>query len=133
MDFTNINAIIGGFGKVLSLASIGGPQQIPTPLIFIGVPMRTGLSPIKIASRIIARKAEAGLSVGVLPSGTVSPDELMERIRIEEIINALQQEAVISVAIPPGITLSAAGISPTGPVTVFGSTLTFSKGYGIIQ
>lgn len=133
MDYSNIDAIIGGFDKVLSLGSVGSPQQVPTPLIFVGVPMRTGLSPIKIASRIIARKAEAGLSVGVLPSGEISPDELMERIRIEEIVNALQQEAVISVAIPPGISLSAAGISPTGPVSVFGSTLTFSKGYGVIQ
>jgi hypothetical protein len=57
----------------------------------------------------------------------------MERIRIEEIISALQKEAVISVAIPPGISLTAAGISPTGPVSVFGSTLIYSKGYGIIQ
>ena len=95
--------------------------------------MRSGLSPIKIASRIIARKGEAGLSVGVLPSGAVNPDEIMERIRMEELINALQQEAIISVAIPPGISLTATGISPTGPVSVFGSTIIFSKGYGIIQ
>ena len=57
----------------------------------------------------------------------------MERIRIEEIVNALQQEAIITVAIPPGISLSAAGISPTGPVSVFGSTIIYSKGYAVIQ
>lgn len=133
MDFNNIDAIVAGFDKVLQLGSIGGPPAVPTPLILVGVPLRAGLSPTKIASRIIARKSEAGLPVGALPSGGNSPDEIMERIRIEEIIKALQQEAIISVAIPPGITLSAAGISPTGPVTVFGSTITFSKGYGVIQ
>jgi hypothetical protein len=133
IDFTDIDAIIGGFNKVLSLSSVGSPPPIPVPIILVGVPMRTGLSPIKIASRIIARKSEAGLSVGVLPSGSVSPDELMERIRIEEIVKALQQEAIITVAIPPGITVTAAGISPTGPVSVFGSTIIFSKGYGVIQ
>jgi hypothetical protein len=133
IDFSSINSIIGGFNKILKLSSVGGPPSVPTPLILVGVPRRPGLSPIKIASRIIARKSEAGLPVGVLPSGGVSPDEIMERIRIEEIINALQQEAIISVAIPPGITLSAAGISPTGPVSVFGSTIMYSKGYGIIQ
>jgi len=133
IDFSSIDSIIEGFDRVLSLSSIGGPPPVPTPLILVGVPQRTGLSPIKIASRIIARKSEAGLSVGVLPSGQISPDELMERIRIEEIVNALQQEAIISVAIPPGITLTAAGVSPTGPVTVFGSTIIFSKGYGVIQ
>jgi len=133
IDFSNIDAIVGGFTKVLSLSSVGGPPSVPTPLILVGVPLRTGLSPTKIASRIIARKSEAGLPVGVLPSGQVNPDEIMERIRIEEIINALQQEAIITVAIPPGITLTAAGISPTGPVTVFGSTVIYSKGYGVIQ
>ena len=133
LDYGDINVIISRFDKVLKLSSIGGPPPLPTPLILVGVPRRTGLSPTKIASRIIARKSEAGLPVGVLPSGQVSPDEIMERIRVEEIIKALQQDAIISVAIPPGITLSAAGISPTGPVSVFGSTITFSKGYGVIQ
>lgn|ERR1035437_360944 len=133
IDFNDINAIIGGFDKILKLSSVGGPPPVPTPLILIGVPKRSGLSSIKIASRIIARKSEAGLPVGVLPSGAVSPDEIMERIRAEEYIKALQQDAIISVAIPPGTTLTAAGISPTGPVSVFGSTITLSKGYGVIQ
>ena len=133
IDFSNMDAIIGGFNKILKLSSIGGPPSVPTPLILVGVPRRSGLSPTKIASRIIARKSEAGLPVGVLPSGGIAPDEIMERIRIEEIVNALQQDAIISVAIPAGISLSAAGISPTGPVSVFGSTIMYSKGYGIIQ
>jgi len=133
VDFNNIESIINGFDKILNLSSIGTPLPIPTPLILIGVPRRTGLSPTKIASRIIARKSEAGLPVGALPSGANSPDEIMERIRIEEIVRALQQEAIITVGIPPGITLTAAGISPTGPVSVFGSTITYSKGYGVIQ
>jgi hypothetical protein len=133
IDYNSVESIIGGFDKILKLTSIGGPPPIPTPLILVGVPLRPGLSPTKIASRIIARKSEAGLPVGALPSGGASPDEIMERIRIEEIVNAFQQDAIISVAIPPGITLSAAGISPTGPVTVFGSTIYFAKGYGVIQ
>jgi hypothetical protein len=133
IDFSSIDAIIGGFDKILKLSSVGGPPAVPTPLILFGVAKRSGLSPTKIASRIIARKSEAGLPVGVLPSGGISPDEIMERIRIEEIVKAFQEDAIISVAIPPGITLSAAGISPTGPVSVFGSTITYSKGYGVIQ
>jgi len=133
IDFSSIDSIIGGFDKVLSLSSIGGPPPVPTPLILIGVPQRAGLSPTKIASKIIARKSEAGLPVGVLPSGGVNPDEIMERIRIEEIVKAFQEDAIITVAIPPGITLTAAGISPAGPVSVFGSTIIISKAYGVIQ
>ena len=133
INFNSIDAIIGGFIKVLNLSSTGGPPPVPTPLILTGVPSRAGLSPTKIASKIIARKSEAGLPVGVLPSGAINPDEIMERIRIEEIVKAIQQDMIISVAVPPGITLTAAGISPTGPVSVFGSTITFTKGYGVAQ
>lgn len=132
-NFNNIESIISGFVKILNLTSIGGPPPVPTPIIFIGVPRRRGLSPTRVASRIIARKAEAGLPVGALPSGEVSPDEIMWRIAVEEIMRDFIENSVISVAIPPGITLTAAGISPSGPVSVFGSTITFSKGYGVIQ
>ena len=133
INFTNMDSIIGGFQKILSIQTVGSPTKVPSPLILVGSPLRSGLSPTKIASRIIARKSEAGLPVGALPSGGVAPDELMERIRIEEIIKGLQQDALITVAIPPGTTLTAAGTSPSGPVTVFGSTITLTTGYGIIQ
>jgi hypothetical protein len=129
----NMDFILGAFNKILNLSSLGGPPPIPTPIILLGVPHRTGLSPIKISNAIISRKSEAGLPVGPLPSGAISPDEIMWRIAVEEIIKAFQQQAVITVAIPPGITLSAAGISAAGPVTVVGLTTTFSKGYGVIQ
>jgi len=133
IDFNSIDAIVAGFDKILKLSSVGGVPPVPAPLILAGVSKRPGLSPTKIASRIIARKSEAGLPVGVLPSGSVAPDEIMERIRAEEYIKAIQQEMIITVAIPPGITVTAAGISPTGPVTVFGSTIYYAKGYGVAQ
>lgn len=132
-DFGSMDSIIAAFNVLLKVQTVGGPPPVPALLILTGVPTRTGLSAIKIASRIISRKSEAGLPVGALPSGGVSPDEIMERIRIEEIIKALQEEAVITVGIPPGITLTAAGASPSGPVTVAGATITYTKGYGIIQ
>lgn len=133
IDYSNIDSIIGAFNKVLTVQTIGTPTRVPTPLILIGSQRRSGLSPTKIASRIIARKSEAGLPVGALPSGGVSPDELMERIRVEEIIKAFQEDALISVAVPPGITLTAAGNSPSGPVVVFGNTITLTRAFGIIQ
>ena len=133
VDYSKIESVIEGFQKILSLQTIGTPTPLPTPLILTGVPQKSGLSPSKIASRIIARKSEAGIPIGALPSGGVSPDEIMERIRIEEIVKALQEDVVISVAIPPGITLTGSGVSPAGPVTIFGSTITLTKGYGQIQ
>ena len=133
INYTNIESIIEGFSKILSIQTVGSPTKVPSPLILVGAPLRAGLSPTKIASRIITRKSEAGLPVGALPSGGVAPDELMERIRIEEIVKALQQDMLITVVMPPGTTLTAAGTSPSGPVTVFGSTITLTTGYGIVQ
>ena len=133
INYTDIESIINGFNRILYIQTVGAPTTVPTPLILIGSQKRSGLSPTKIASRIITRKSEAGVPVGALPSGGVAPDEIMERIRAEEYIKAFQQEAIISVAIPPGITLTAAGASPSGPVTVFGNTITLTKAYGIIQ
>ena len=133
IDYSNIESIVSAFNVVLKIQTTGVPTNVPTPLILFGAPKRPGLSATKIASRIIARKSEAGLPIGALPSGAIAPDEIMIRIIVEEIIKALQQEAVIPVAIPPGTTLIAAGASPAGPVNVFGNTITLTKGYGIIQ
>jgi len=133
INFESFNSILSGIQKVLKIQNSNSTTKIPTPLILIGAQRRSGLSASKIASRIIQRKSEAGLPIGVLPSGGVSPDELMERIRIEEIIKAIQEDAKITVAIPPGTTLSAAGSSPAGPVAVVGATITLTTGYGVIQ
>lgn len=133
MDYSNINSIINGFQKILKLQTKGTPTTIPSPLIIAGGSSKPGLSPTKIASRIITRKSEAGLPVGALPSGGVSPDELMERIRVEEIIRAIQEDAVITVAIPPGTTINASGVNAGGPVSVFGSTITITTAYAVIQ
>ena len=133
IEYTSLESIIGGFNKILQLTDDIKLPGAPTTLILIGAPRRPGLSPTKIASKIISRKSEAGLPIGNLPSGDVSPDEIMERIRIEEIVNALQQDAKINVAVPMGIPVQANGIGPTGPVSVVGSTIKPTKGYGIIQ
>ena len=133
MDYNNIDDIIGGFTKILSLSSTGTPPPVPTILILSGVPRRSGLSPTKIAARIIARKSEAGLPVGVLPSGLKSPDEIMETIRMEELIKALQEESRITIAIPPGITINGTGANAGGPVVIVGATTVSFKGYGVIQ
>lgn len=132
-DFGSLDSILAGFNKLLKLQTVGTPTTIPSPLILIGTKRRSGMSPTAIASRIISRKSEAGLPVGTLPSGGVAPDEIMERIRVEEIIRSIQEESVVTVVIPPGTSLTAAGASAAGPVTVVGSTITLSTGYGVIQ
>jgi hypothetical protein len=132
MDYNNIDEIIDGIEKITNLPT-GGVMPVPIPLIIFGTPQRSGLSSTKIAQRIISRKPEAGLKTGVLPSGALSSDEKMEIIRIEELIKALQEECVITIAFSSGITVAATGANAGGPVTVVGTTTTPFKGYGIIQ
>jgi hypothetical protein len=132
MAFTSIKDITSGFLKLFKIQG-GVTPPVPPSLILFGVPSRPGLSAQKIASSVIRRKAEAGLSVGDLPSGEVSPDELMERIRIEEIIKAIQSDMIITVALPPGITVVSAGASPAGPVTTVGASTIITIGYAVAQ
>jgi hypothetical protein len=133
VNFENLTSMLGGIKKLLKLQSTGVANNVPTPLILVGAPKRPGLSATKIASRIIQRKSEAGIPIGNLPSGQVSPDEIMIRIIVEEIIRGFHEDAVVQVAIPMGTPLTAAGSSPSGPVTVVGNTITMTKGYGVIQ
>ena len=41
-----------------------------------------------MAANVIQRQAEAGLNVGPLGTGEISPAEIMEKIRMEEIVKA---------------------------------------------
>jgi hypothetical protein len=131
-EFSSIKNVVNLLGKLFSFKTTP-PPPVPLPLILTGVPNRDGISAQRVASNIIARKAEAGLPVGVLPNGEPNNDELLERIRAEEYFKEFLQNAKITIAIPPGSTIIANGASPSGPVTVVGATTTIHIGYGIIQ
>jgi hypothetical protein len=130
IDLKEIERLITAQAPSLSL---GGPP-VPAPLIFSGISNRPGVSAIEIAKNIIARQAEAGAPIGALPDGEPSVAERMEIIRVEEILKHLLSSAKITVSIPPGTPVQAAGVDATGmPVTVYGTTVGFSLGYAIIE
>lgn len=109
------------------------PTPLPPPLIYVGGKMRQGLSSQQVASRIISRQQEAGAPVGVLPDGSDNVSERMEKIRIEETVNALLTEARLDIVIPPGIPITAVGGNAGGPVAVQGATTNFASGSGVIS
>lgn len=133
VDYNSLDSMIVGFNSIMNLNYIGKVPNVPSALILTGVPARKGLSAIKIANNIIRRKGEAYLKIGILDSGANPIDEQMERIRIEEIVKALQEDAVNTVIIPAGITITGSGSSPAGPVVISGLTTKIARGYGIIQ
>ena len=114
--------------------SVRAPMSdIPPMLVALGGIYRPGMSPMLIASRIIARQSEAGAPYGPNPDGSANVAEAMERIRIEEIVNALKFESKIQIAIPPGgIVVQANGANAGGPVVVVGTNVNNVTGTGII-
>ena len=114
-------------------ASRTPPPEIPSLLLLAGAKLRPGLSPIMIASKIISRQSEAGAPIGVLPSGGRNVAEAMEVIRVEEIIDALLNDARIDVVINPGIPVTVQGANTGGPMMSLGQTISLGSGNGIIR
>jgi hypothetical protein len=74
------------------------------------------------------------LIVGDVFADGPNKSEAMELIRIEEIINAIQTEAKIEIAIAPGVGVQAIGVGNLGaPVVVQGFTTTIASGVGVIR
>lgn len=109
-------------------------EPLPPRLIVIGGKLRPGMSAKAIASRIISRQSQSGRQVGDVFADGENAEEAMELIRIEEILNALHNEAVVNVAIDPGIKVVTTGIGNLGaPVESKGETKSVGIGNGIIR
>jgi len=126
INFKNYKSVLNGLLNLFKIP-MSTSQRMPTPLI-LATKAKPGMSPSQIASRIIKRQSEAGLPVGPLPSGQVSPAEIMERIRIEEMVKALTSEARVDVAIQPGTSIQGTGGNAGGPVQVIGTILGIASG-----
>ena len=122
-----MKAIVGTF-KIPDV-----PPPPIDPQTIIETSKNPGLSPRKIGAEIIARQSEAGAPFGPLPSGADNVAEKMEIIRAQEIIKSLQQDARITVVIPPGTLVTGTAISPVGPLPVAGVTTSISIGFAVIQ
>jgi hypothetical protein len=126
IDFKNYKSVLAGLLSLFKIPMTMS-QTMPTPLI-LATKAKPGMSPSQIASRIIKRQSEAGLPVGPLPSGKTSPGEIMERIRIEEMVKALTSEARIDVAMQPGTSIQGTGGNAGGPVQVVGTVIGIASG-----
>lgn len=109
-------------------------NAIPAALIVCGAINRPGLSAMLITANIIRRQAEAGAYFGPLPDGSANIQEAKERIRVEEIVNAIKSSMKIEVGIPAGsIQIQATGGNAGGPVEVLGFNVNPVHGDGIAR
>lgn len=136
-DFNfDLSSIYGVLNIILNAFKL--PQKpieaLPPPLIMLGAKLRPGVSSKEIASRIISRQSEAGIPVGDVFADGPNSTEAMLAIQSEEIINALLNESVVNVVIPPGTRIIGVGTGNLGaPVIVQGFTSAMAIGDGIIR
>lgn len=129
--------VVQAIGTYISnlLSSVRKPlTKIPSALIAGGTVTRPGLSSIMTTSNILRRQAEAGAYSGPLRDGSANIAEAMERVRVEEIINAIKSDLKIEISIPPGgIQIAGTGECAVGPVAIQGSNVNFVEGNGIAR
>ena len=129
-DFKNPNSILKSLLNLFKLTPPNLGTTIPAELL-LGARCG-GFNSSEIAAKIIQRQAEAGIPVGPLPSGEISPDEIMERIRVEEMVEAVSTKLVMQVAIQPGTALQGTGGNAGGPVQVAGTVVGIAKGKAMV-
>lgn len=130
VDFKNSNSILKSLLKLFKITPPNGTTVISANAL-LGASCG-GFNSSEIAAKIIKRQADAGIPVGPLPSGEISPDEIMERIRVEEMVEAISTKMVMQVAIQPGTALQATGTSPVGPVVTAGTVIGTARGKAMV-
>ena len=127
-----IDKVIGVVDNIMSV-KLTLPPVNPI-LLAAGSKKRRGLSAKKITAEIIKKRGEIGAWVGPMPDGTANIEEQLEFIRVEAIINALQQDARIDIAMDPGaISITGTGGNAGGPVEIIGQSINTPSGTGTIM
>lgn len=132
----DLSTVTGVLNTILAAFDIPVEPTVPLPppIILAGAYLRPGLSAKSIAANIISRQDRAGRQVGDIFADGPNVEEAMELVRIEAIIDAILNEAVVNVVIPPGISIATVGVGNLGaPVVSQGATTTPAIGNGIIR
>ena|SRR3990167_8069044 len=125
IDFCSFESVLEGVKKCLLIPRPKVPR-IPSLLVLLAKG-RPGLSSSKITAGILSRRSEAGIN-------PLSPEmEKLIRIIVEEIVEGITQDARMTIAINPGIPVTAGGANAAGPVICQGSTTAPGSGTGVIQ
>lgn len=126
-----MQSFIDKIGSILNFTPTVTPT-IPTPLIMLSS-TRTGMSPLNIAMRVLAKKKELGLPVGSYDDGSANSNDIIILEICKQLVAEIQENAKITVVIPPGTQVIASGGNAGGPVVSYGNTITFTTGYAVVQ
>lgn len=127
----NVKELTSGIKKLLKVPNVKS-SKVPLPLI-AQAKDRKGLSKTETISKILSKLANKGHEIGPFEDGTPNMMADLIEIIVNEIYDALQNDAKITVSIDPGVKLQATGANVGGPVQSQGQTTEFAKGGAIIQ
>ena len=129
----DISTILASINEAINSIKIPA-LPIPPAMLALGGQLRSGVSASLVASKIIQRQSEAGAPFGPSPDGGANIAEAMERIRVEEIIDALKITGQVQITIPPNtIKITGTCQTPSGAGTIKGTNNTPVNAFGIIQ
>lgn len=94
--------------------------------------LRPGLDSGIISTAVVSRFNEAGIPTGPLENGSANVMELYTKILVEEIVEAIQNDARSDIAVDSGIVVTSAGANAGGPVVSTGSNPSPHTATGII-
>lgn len=92
---------------------------------------RPGLDASAISSSVISRFKEAGIPTGPLSEGVPNAMEELVKILLEEMVDAIQNEMRVDVAVDIGMNVLSQGANAGGPVVSTGSNLAPHTAVGI--
>lgn len=116
VDLTSISSILDVMLGVFS--GFATPlKPLPPPIVMVGKRLRPGMSARNLTSRIVAALSEEGLQMGDVFSDGPNREEIKIKKTAEKIVEMIQTEALVDVAIDIGAiqissTGTAAGIFP---------------------
>lgn len=94
---------------------------------------RPGLSAEQLASSIISRFPEAGIPTGPLKEGSPNVMEQFVRVLCEEVVDAIQNDMRVDVAVDIGMLGQGFGANAGGPITTVNTTVKPHTGVGVAR
>ena len=110
-------------------------DRIPVPKLslpqIIFAKTRPGMSSELLASSMISRFGEIGIPTGALEDGTDNVMEAFVKAFSEEIVDHIQSQCRVDLAVDAGIKVQATGGNAGGPVTAVGASFAPHTGIGV--
>jgi len=132
-DSLNISEEIADLMLTFVSDSFSFTRNLTTYEILAQKQLRNGLNADNLATNIMKRFKEAGIPSGPLVNGATNVMEAFTVILSEEVVDAIQNQMRVDVAVFPGGTIQAAGANAGGPVASVGSTVNAQTGVGVAR